>query len=77
MKKLATTDEGFIADTPELKDYVNNLFDQFYEDYLGGDESLRERFVEQVVDIATGTLKSEEDICNFVDGLLIGVNFLK
>ena len=54
----------------ELRNYVTELSEDFVDDYLTTPE-LQQRFIDQVMDYAEGCCETGQEICCFVDGLLM------
>ena len=55
----------------ELKDYINELVEEYYDDYIKTEER-KNIFVNQVFDTALNTCEYFSDVNTLVDGILIG-----
>jgi phosphatidylinositol kinase/protein kinase (PI-3 family) len=55
----------------ELKDFINQLVEEYYDDYIETEER-KSIFVNQVFDTAFNTCESLYEVTTLVDGILIG-----
>jgi hypothetical protein len=54
-----------------LMNFINQLVDEFYDDYILSDER-KEIFINQVYNTSLGTCETLTEVSHLVDGILIG-----